>query len=191
MLLPHQILNEVASISMISVRCPNIPVPKIYASSADGSNPFIAQEFIDGEPLSTIWPHYTEMEKHAVAKKLAEIIVDMAETRFSAIGGFASPTSSTLGPTVEGSKLFKGRVSLSFVSILLTTNLLHLYRINFILIDAIPSVHTKPQRNTFSLATTKKYTTILMLLRPISTPTFSKSHLSKTLCSSYETRRVS
>ncbi|KIK40673.1 hypothetical protein CY34DRAFT_806970 [Suillus luteus UH-Slu-Lm8-n1] len=109
MLLPHQILNEVASISMISVRCPNIPVPKIYASSADGPNPFIAQEFIDGEPLSTIWPRYTEMEKHAVAQKIAEIIVDMAETRFSAIGGFASPTSSTLGPTVEGSKLFKGR----------------------------------------------------------------------------------
>ncbi|KAG1734772.1 hypothetical protein EDD22DRAFT_925248 [Suillus occidentalis] len=108
-LLPHQILNEVAAISMISVRCPNIPVPKIYASSADGPNPFIAQEFIDGEPLSTIWQRYTEMEKHAVAQKIAEIIVDMAETRFIAIGGFASPTSSTLGPTVEGSKLFKGR----------------------------------------------------------------------------------
>ncbi|KAG1906342.1 kinase-like domain-containing protein, partial [Suillus fuscotomentosus] len=108
-LLPHQILNEVASISLISARCPNIPVPKIYAFRADGLNPFVAQEYIDGEPLSSIWTRYTEAEKHSVALKIAEIIVDMAGTRFSAIGGFASPTSHALGPTVEGSKLFKGR----------------------------------------------------------------------------------
>ncbi|KAG2750471.1 hypothetical protein P692DRAFT_20729471, partial [Suillus brevipes Sb2] len=108
-LLPHQILNEVASISMISARCPNIPVPKIYASSADGRNSFVAQEFIDGESLSTIWHRYTETEKHAVALKIAEIIVDMAETHFSAIGGFASPAGSILGPTIEESKLIKGR----------------------------------------------------------------------------------
>lgn len=44
-------------------------------------------------------------EKHSVALKIAEIIVDMAETRFSDIGGFASPTSHALGPTLEGSKL--------------------------------------------------------------------------------------
>jgi hypothetical protein len=143
---------------MISARCPNIPVPKIYASSADGRNPFVAQEFIDGEPLSTIWHRYTETEKHAVALKIAEIIVDMAETRFSAIGGFASPAGSILGPTIEGSKLFKGRVSRPFVLILLIINLLD--RVNFIPIEATPSVHTKPQRDTFSLATTKKYTTI-------------------------------
>ncbi|KAG1871788.1 hypothetical protein DFJ58DRAFT_696765 [Suillus subalutaceus] len=108
-LLPHQILNEVASISLISARCPDIPVPKIYAFSANGLNPFIAQEHIDGEPLSTIWNRYTETKKHSVALKIAEIIVDMAETRFSAIGGFASPISYTLGPTIEGSKFFKGR----------------------------------------------------------------------------------
>ncbi|KAG1879931.1 hypothetical protein F4604DRAFT_1954235 [Suillus subluteus] len=108
-LLPHQILNEVASMSLISARCPNIPVLKIYAFSANGSNSFIAQEHIDGEPLSTIWNRYTETEKHSVALKIAEIIVDMAGTRFSAIGGFASPISYTLGPTIEGSKFFKGR----------------------------------------------------------------------------------
>lgn len=108
-LLPHQILNEVASISLISARCPNIPVPKIYAFRADGPNPFVAQEYVDGEPLSSIWNRYTEAEKHSVALKIAELIVDMAETRFSAIGGFAGPTSYALGPTVEGSKLFKGR----------------------------------------------------------------------------------
>lgn len=110
-ILPHQILNEVASISLVSARCPNIPAPKTYAFSADGSNPFIAQEYIDGEPLSTIWNRYTVAEKCSVVVKIAEMIVDMAETRFSAIGGFAtvSPASHTLGPTVEGSKFFKGR----------------------------------------------------------------------------------
>jgi hypothetical protein len=108
--------------------------------------------------LSTIWHRYAETERLAVALKIAEIIVDMAETRFSAIGGPASPAGSILGPTLEGSKLFKGRVSRPFVLILLIINLLD--RVNFIPIDATPSVHTKPQRDTFSLATTKKHTTI-------------------------------
>jgi hypothetical protein len=97
---------------MISACCPNIPVPKIYAFDAEAPNPFIAQEYMDGEPLSTIWNRYTQTEKGLVALKIAEIIVDMAEMRFSGIGGFTSRTNcTTIGPTVEGSKLFKGRVS--------------------------------------------------------------------------------
>jgi hypothetical protein len=97
---------------MITAHCPNIPVPKIYAFDAKAMNPFIAQEYIDGEPLSTMWNRYTQMEKGLVGLKIAEIIVEMAEMRFSSIGGFASGTRCTLGPTVEGNKLFKGRVSL-------------------------------------------------------------------------------
>ena len=99
---------------MVSARCPNIPVPKIYAFHAEAPNPFIAQEYMDGELLSSIWNRYTQMEKRSVALKIAEMIVDMGETRFSGIGGFTSCASHTLGPTVEGSKLFKGRVSLRF-----------------------------------------------------------------------------
>jgi len=72
---------------MISARCPNIPVPKLYAFDAKALNPFVAQEYIDGEPLSTIWSRYTQTEKGLVALKVAEIIVDMAEMRFSGIGG--------------------------------------------------------------------------------------------------------
>ena len=86
-LLPYQILNEVVCISMISARCPNIPVPKICAFDAKTPNPFVTQEYIDGEPLSTIWNHYTQAEKRLVALKIAEIIVDMAEMRFSGIVG--------------------------------------------------------------------------------------------------------
>lgn len=95
---------------MISARCPNIPVPKIYAFDAETPNAFVAQEYMDGEPLSTIWNRYTQTEKNLVAVKIAEMIVDMAEMRFSDIGGFTSRTICILGPTVEGSKLFKGRV---------------------------------------------------------------------------------
>jgi hypothetical protein len=97
---------------MITACCPNIPVPKIYAFDAEALNPFVTQEYIDGEPLSTIWSHYVQVEKGLVTLKIAEIIVDMAEMRFSGIGGFASGSNYTLGPTVEGSKLFKGRMSL-------------------------------------------------------------------------------
>ena len=96
---------------MISACCPNIPVPKIYAFDAEAPNPFVAQEYMDGEPLSTIWNRYTQTEKNLVAVKIAEMIVNMAEMRFSDIGGFTSRTICILGPTVEGSKLFKGRVS--------------------------------------------------------------------------------
>jgi hypothetical protein len=94
---------------MIPARCPNIP--KIYAFDAEAPNPFVAQEYMDGEPLSTIWNRYTQSEKSSVALKIAEMIADMAEMRFSGIGGFTSRTICALGPTVEGSKLFKGRVS--------------------------------------------------------------------------------
>jgi hypothetical protein len=170
---------------MVSAHCPNIPVPKIYAFDAKGLNPFIAQEYIDGEPLSTIWNRYTQTEKGLVALKIAEIVVDMAEMRFSSIGGFASCIGNfASGPTVEGSKLFKGRVSLRRP--LRRSIDLCLDRVNFILIVATLSVHTKLQRRMFSLATTKRYTTIHMHPRPISTSTFSDTHLSKISCNSYE-----
>ena len=85
----------------------------MYAFDAKALNPFIAQEYIDGEPLSTIWNRYTQTEKGLVALKIAEIVVDMAEMHFSSIGGFANCIGSfASGPTMEGSKLFKGRVSL-------------------------------------------------------------------------------
>jgi hypothetical protein len=106
------VLNEVACISIISARCPNIPVPKIHAFGAEALNSFVAQEYMDGEPLSSIWKRYTQREKGLVALKIAEIVVNMGEIRFSSIGGFTTFSSYTLGPTVEGSKLFRGRVSL-------------------------------------------------------------------------------
>jgi hypothetical protein len=103
----------------VSVRRQHEDALLLYAFDAKALNPFVAQEYIDGEPLSAIWDRYTQTETGLVALKIAEIVVDMAEMRFSSIGGFAScvggfasGTRSTLGPTVEGSKLFKGRVSL-------------------------------------------------------------------------------
>jgi hypothetical protein len=171
---------------MITARCPNIPVSKIYAFDAKALNPFVAQEYIDGEPLSTIWSHYTQAEKGLVTLKITEIIVDMVEMCFSGIGGFASGSSYTLGPTVEGSKLFKGCVSSSPFALISLAIDLYLDRVNFILIDAALSVHTKPQRHMFLLVMTKIYTTIHMPPCPILTLTFSNTHLSKILCSSYE-----
>lgn len=50
----------------------------------------------------------TSDQKQSVAKSLAAITVDIAEVRFDKIGGL-EPTTLEPGPTVEGSKLFKGR----------------------------------------------------------------------------------
>jgi hypothetical protein len=106
-------MNEVNCISMISSRCLDIPVPEVYAFSSDVPDSFIAQEYIDGNPLSSSWSGYTEDEKRQVAQQIAEIIVNMGEIRFDQIGGFSTgDAGALLGPTVEGSKLFKGRVSI-------------------------------------------------------------------------------
>ena len=111
-LLPYQVMNEVNCISMISSRCPDIPVSEVYAFSADVPDSFIAQEYIDGNPLSSSWNGYTEDEKRQVAQQIADIIVNMGEIRFDQIGSFTGDAGALLGPTVEGSKLFKGRVGI-------------------------------------------------------------------------------
>ncbi|KAF9448527.1 hypothetical protein P691DRAFT_669241 [Macrolepiota fuliginosa MF-IS2] len=108
-LLPYKVVNEVNCISMISSRCPDIPVPEVYAFSSDVPDPFIAQEYIDGNPLSSSWNGYTEDEKRQVAQRVADIVVKMGEMRFDQIGSFTGDVGALLGPTVEGSKLFKGR----------------------------------------------------------------------------------
>ena len=110
-LLPYQVVNEVNCISMISSRCPDIPVPAVYAYSSDLLSPFIAEEYIAGDTLSSLWNRYTEDEKRQVAQQIADIVVTMGETRFDYIGSFTGDAGCLLGPTVEGSKLFKGRVS--------------------------------------------------------------------------------
>jgi hypothetical protein len=105
-------MNEVNCISMISSRFPDIPVPEVYDFSSDVRDSFIAQEYIDGNPLSSSWNGYTEDEKRQVAQQIADIIVNMGEIRFDQIGSFTGDAGALLGPTVEGSKFFKGRVSI-------------------------------------------------------------------------------
>lgn len=123
-LLPYQVLNEVTCISFVSSNCPDIPVPVVYAfATADTeSDAFIAEEYLHGEPLSSCWNRFSEKEKRHVAQRIAEIIVDMGEMRFDGIGGFTGGKDCLLGPTVEGSKLFKGRVRSSSLHILYGTN---------------------------------------------------------------------
>lgn len=111
-LFPYQVMNEVNCISMISSSCSDIPVPEVYAFSSDVPDSFIAQEYIDGNPLSSSWNGYTENEKRQVAQQIADIIVNMGEFRFDQIGSFTGDAGALLGPTVEGSKLLKGRVSI-------------------------------------------------------------------------------
>ena len=79
-------------------------------------------EYIRGEPLSSCWNRFAESEKYQVSERIADIIVHMGDTRFDMIGGFTGDKNYLLGPTVEGSKLFKGRVSSPFLYLLLAAD---------------------------------------------------------------------
>lgn len=106
-LLPYQIENEVSFLTYIAKNHSSIPVPRVYAYETRSNTPFIAMEYIEGVSLSEAWMTYTESEKVAIANDLADIIVDLAGITFKGIGGMT--LSHTLGPTVEGIKLLRGR----------------------------------------------------------------------------------
>lgn len=109
-LLPHQVQNEVGWLLYVQKHCSEVPVPYVLDYS-DGtgtdSQPFIAQRYVEAPALSDAWQTYTETEKHDIARKIAKLIIRLGECRFDAIAGMAP--DGTLGPTVEGCKLFKGR----------------------------------------------------------------------------------
>ena len=107
-----QIENEIAILTYIATHHPSIPVPQVYAyniKQSGSDSPYIAMEFIDGQPLDSIWFGLTELEKASVANEVAEIIVELSEIDLGGIGGLT--LEHRLGPTVEGLKLFGGRVS--------------------------------------------------------------------------------
>lgn len=88
---------------------PSIPVPKVYAyDTGEFGQPFIAMEYVSGEPLSSAWSSFTEPEKWDLARSIADVILDLGEITFDRIGGLT--LGYKIGPTVEGAKLFKGRV---------------------------------------------------------------------------------
>ena len=66
-------------------------------------------EFIDGRPLDSRWFSLTEVEKACVADEVVHIIATLSEINLGDTGGLS--LEHKLGPTVEGFKLFKGRVS--------------------------------------------------------------------------------
>lgn len=110
-LLSHQLLNEVATLRYVFLNVPGVPVPEVYAFDAGTSLagvPFIAEEYIEGQPLDKTWHTYTLEEKKVICRNVAKIIVEMAETSFATIGGLT--LEHQLGPAVEGAKLFGIRV---------------------------------------------------------------------------------
>ena len=88
---------------------PSIPVPKVYAYDTwEFGQPFIAMEYVNGDPLSSVWKTFTEPEEWDLARSIADIILDLGEITFDHIGGLT--LGYEIGPTVEGAKLYKGRV---------------------------------------------------------------------------------
>ncbi|KAI0532845.1 kinase-like domain-containing protein [Xylaria digitata] len=109
-LLPNQITNDVAFKRFVAAKLPHIPVPKVYLYSAthQADTSFIVEEYIDCPTLSSTWMSLSNPQKENIAQKLATMTVDLAEVRFDLIGGL-NPIDFSSAPTVEGSKLFKGR----------------------------------------------------------------------------------
>lgn len=172
-LLPDQIRNEVAFLTFVKKKLLSVPVPKVLSHSLDGKTwptPFIAEEFMDGERLSSVWATYDEPTKLAVAHQIAEIIVELAETTSTGIGGLM--LEHELGPTVEGMKLSKGRVGNQ--GAIVSHGHTNRDRINSILHCATISVHTHRPRIMYSRTIKKRFTTTCMRQRKISTSVSSK-----------------
>ncbi|KAL9005351.1 MAG: hypothetical protein Q9188_001867 [Gyalolechia gomerana] len=109
-LLPDQVRNEVACLKYVKENLPNVPVPRVYDYQLNGTSAvgvFIAEEYVDGQLLSDAWSSLDERTKVGLAHQIAKIVVELADTSFDGIGGLM--LDGTLGPTVEGMKLFKGR----------------------------------------------------------------------------------
>ncbi|KAF6226880.1 hypothetical protein HO133_008321 [Letharia lupina] len=101
--LPWQIENEVAHLTFIAKDHPSIPVPKVYAydDGKTGNEPYITMEYIDGQPLDSVWTAYSEDEKLAAARQVAQTIIEMGTITFDRIGGLT--LEHEIGPTVEAS----------------------------------------------------------------------------------------
>jgi aminoglycoside phosphotransferase (APT) family kinase protein len=106
---PYQVRHEVGCLRFLEKNLPSIPAPRIYAwnDGLSGVTPFIAEEFMDGRRLSVLWPQLTEKQKTTIIEEIANIVADLGETRFQAIGGFTH--DSHAGPTIEAAKVFNGR----------------------------------------------------------------------------------
>lgn len=85
-------------------------MPRVFLFEATDqyNTSFIAEEFIHGTSLSSAWMSLNPIRKWILAHKLARITVELADVEFGMIGGL-DPTTFSLAPTVEGSKIFKGR----------------------------------------------------------------------------------
>ncbi|KAK5460847.1 hypothetical protein LTS15_002910 [Exophiala xenobiotica] len=108
---PYQLRHEVGCLRFLEKNLPSIPAPRIYAWNDGFSNsgvpPFIAEEFMDGQRLSVLWPQLTEDQKTTIIREIANVVADLGETRFPKISGFTH--DSHAGPTIEAAKVFNGR----------------------------------------------------------------------------------
>ena len=159
-LLPDQLRNEIAWLTFARKNLKNVPVPRVYTHSLLEDGPkthYLAEEYVEGHCLSSVWTTYDEHMKMQVAHHIAKIVVELGETTFEGIGGLM--LDHKLGPTVEGMKIFKGRVSQVLFS-LVCLNLTIPRRTDSILQHTMISDPTKRPGSMCLPATTKRYITI-------------------------------
>ncbi|KAK2777036.1 hypothetical protein FQN53_002428 [Emmonsiellopsis sp. PD_33] len=104
---PYQLRHEVACLQFLAHSLPDIPAPRVLLWDDRAPQPLIAQEYIDGQRLSSVWPQLTEDQKTSVTQSIADVVARLGETRFDFIGGLDPDTR--MGPTIEGGKVFCGK----------------------------------------------------------------------------------
>ncbi|KAK2809434.1 hypothetical protein FQN50_003893 [Emmonsiellopsis sp. PD_5] len=104
---PYQLRHEVACLQFLAHNLPDIPAPRVLLWDDRAPQPFIAQEFIDGHRLSSVWPQLTEDQKASITRSIANVVARLGETRFDFIGGL--DPDAPAGPTIEGGKVFCGK----------------------------------------------------------------------------------
>lgn len=108
---PCQLINELAFLTYLAKHHPSIPVPQVYTynlNTAGLDSPYVAMEYIEGEPLDAAWGRLSETSKETITDDIAQIVLEMGAIDLGGIGGLT--LEHKLGPTVEGVKFFRGRV---------------------------------------------------------------------------------
>ncbi|KAL6716090.1 hypothetical protein ACLMJK_005656 [Lecanora helva] len=102
--------NEIAVLTYLARYHPSIPVPKIYTYSIRkyGANTsFMALEYVQGQPLYTVWDSLSIFEKDSIVNEIVQIIAELSDKDFGCICGLTLKHNP--GPTVDRFKFCQGR----------------------------------------------------------------------------------
>ena len=158
---PFQFRHEVACLQFVSKKLPNIPVPKIYAwddGSSISGQIFAAEEFREGQRLSTAWPQLEENENSQICLEIANVVATLG--KHDSIPSMDQQYNHLQVLPSRQRNCLTAEYVQSSRPLLEGAN--HSHRPSSIRHGATTLGHIKIARNTLFLATITRYSTILM-----------------------------